>query len=217
MADDEERASLVKLAGRLQRIAEHGGAEFEALLSRFNEQMRAECTRSTFRSLHQSEEPEDVVDRLLEIRDAPPFVRPKTREELAALMQKAADGASYLDGERAGEALAHMSRLPYEIAHQLGSGFGELPCWPEQEEIIDFALAYEPPTPEALFALLRRWLEDLDAGRCTVYVAVMEQVLRERQAVLRIPALEGLVELLQSGIEARRAHAIRRLKTLVRP
>jgi hypothetical protein len=216
MSTAPDRDELARLARRLETLAEAGGPMFDRMLADFNARTQGTCTRSTFKWLYQSEEPEDLVDRLLEIRDAAAFVPPRSAQDVAAYMARAAEGGSYVDGDYAGRALAHLSRLPPDIAHQLGSGFGQLPCWPPQDEIIAFALAYEPLTSkEQLFEFVRRWFEDEAARRWSMYVALGEMLLGERQAVLKIPELDPIVKNLATGIDVRRAHALVKLRKLV--
>ena len=211
-----ERTSLIADAKRLVTLSEEGGSEFDRLLADFNARAGAQCDRRTFQFLHQSQEPAELVDHLLEVRDAPAFVAPRSRDELEAMLARAeADGSSWADQDRAGAALAAMSKLPYEVAHQLGSGFGTLPSRPSRGAIVDFALGYEPAsTREELFALVRRWLEDARARRPSVYVAVGEELLRERHLALALSDLDRVVQRLASGVEAQRSAALARLATL---
>jgi hypothetical protein len=212
-----ERDELVQLACALEKLAEDGEEPFERLLAEFNARVNGECTRSTFLVLYQAEEPSRLVDRLLEIRNASSLSRvfPHSRADLLALRAQA---HSYSDRDHAGQALAANSRLPHHIAHQLGSGFGPLPCWPSDDELVDFALGYEPPkTQEDVFAFVRRWLDDTDEGRCTVFFALGEVLLEEYHKVFAIDGLAPIMRLLGSGIDAQYASALRRLRKLVGP
>jgi hypothetical protein len=153
-------------------------------------------------------------------RSAPPKPTPQTRDELAALFAEfdAASAAGklvpYDDMDRAGNALVTLSRLPADIAHQLGSGFGTLPCWPSHDEILDFALSYEPPASrEELFAFIRRWIDDDLAERTSMHRAIGDAVLYERHAALGISELDRMVEILRTT--ALRQQALRQLRKLV--
>lgn len=211
-----ERDELVALARELERTADEGGADFDRELARFNAALRTRCDRRTFAQLYQSMEPEELVDDLLAERDAPPYVPPRNRAELEAHLARVDASAPSVVWYRAGDALASMSRLPHELAHQLGSGTGTLPCWPPTAEIVDFALAYEPPTTrDEVLALARRWLEDDDAGRCSIHVAVGEALLFDGYQRLALRELDSIMAHLAAGTTARREIALESLRALV--
>ena len=206
------------MAEELEQRAREGGKAFDRLLRTFNVRTGASTDREALLGLGVSPDMNDFVDTLLASRDAPPYVPPKNREELLALVERAhGEGAHVFDHDRAANALASMSRLPRAIAETLGAGLEQLAAeWPSTSDIVDFALAYEPPaTREELFALLRRWLDDRTAGRPTVLVAIGEDLLAERQAALGTPELARIAKYLASGVPAQRTFALESLRKLV--
>src|SRR4030088_16843 len=71
-----------------------------------------------------------------------------TREDLVTMVARAHQGSAYAEACAAGRALAAQSKLPKVIAENLGAGFGQWDFFPEATEIVDFALAYAPPSTE---------------------------------------------------------------------
>jgi hypothetical protein len=211
-----ERDELVALARELERTAEDGAAGFESKLARFNAALRCQCDRRTFRDLYKSMEPEELVNDLLVQRDALPYEPPRTRAELEALLARVDANAPSVWWDRAGDALASMSKLPRELAHQLGSGTGQLPCWPPAAEIVDFALAYSPPTTrDEVLALARRWLEDEEAGRRSIHVAIGQALLQDAHRRLELRELDSIIAGLGVGTAPRRKVALESLRALV--
>jgi len=128
---------------------------------------------------------------------------PASRAELVAMVSKAHQASSYADSSVAGKALAAQSRLPKLVAENLGAGFGQWDFFPEIGDIVDFALAYAPPsTEEEVWALARSWAADDAAGRRTVLVLVGKEILQHELRRVEVPKLRELFD------EARPARAL---------
>jgi hypothetical protein len=117
------------------------------------------------------------------------------REELIAMVARAHLESAYGASSVAGEALAAQSRLPKLVAVNLGAGFGQWDFFPEPAAIVDFALAYVPPsTQEELYALARAWASD-DAGRrATLMALVGRDILQHELRRIDVPALRELFD-----------------------
>src|SRR5690242_14200378 len=83
--DHEERTHLVALARRLEELAEDDPPELAALLAEFNRALATDADRRTFLYLHQSQEPEELVDSLLARRAQLPEVTAPIRVTAATL------------------------------------------------------------------------------------------------------------------------------------
>jgi len=120
---------------------------------------------------------------------------PLSREELIALVGRAHLGSASADDQRAGATLAAHSRLPRRVAENLGAGFGQWDFFPEIPDIVDFALAYVPPTTEEeLWALARRWAADDAASRPTLMTLVGRDILDQELRRIDVPSLRELVD-----------------------
>ena len=120
---------------------------------------------------------------------------PLSREELIALVRRAHLGSASADDQRAGATLAAHSRLPKRVAENLGAGFGQWDFFPEIADIVDFAVAYVPPTTqEELWALARTWAADDAASRPTLMTLVGRDILDHELRRIDVPSLRELVD-----------------------
>jgi hypothetical protein len=120
---------------------------------------------------------------------------PVSRSELVTLVARSLQGASYAETKVAGQELASQSKLPRLIAENLGAGFGQWDFFPEAAEIVDFALAYTPPsTEEEVWALARKWAADDAAGRHTLLALVGRDVLQQELRRIAVPKLRELFD-----------------------
>lgn len=118
-----------------------------------------------------------------------------SREELIALVSRAHLGSASADSQRAGATLAAHSRLPKRVAENLGAGFGQWDFFPEIADIVDFAVAYVPPTTqEELLALARTWAADDAASRPTLMSLVGRDILDHELRRIDVPSLRALVD-----------------------
>jgi hypothetical protein len=118
---------------------------------------------------------------------------PLSREELIALIAGAHHASAYSDSALAGRMLAAQSKLPKLIAENLGAGFGQWDFFPEAADIVDFALAYEPPsTQEQLWTLVRSWASDHAASRQTVMALVGREIVQHELRRIDVPKLREL-------------------------
>ena len=129
----------------------------------------------------------------------PPLESPdhasKTRDELVAMVAGAHTGSGYTDAALAGRTLAAQSKLPRVIAENLGAGFGQWTFFPEAAEIVDFALAYAPPsTEEELWALARSWAADDAAARHTLMALVGREIVQHELRRVDVAPLRQLLE-----------------------
>jgi len=127
-----------------------------------------------------------------EIESADP---PLTRDELVKLVAHAHRDASYGESARAGRLLAAQSQVPRLVAENLGAGLGQWDFFPEAEEIVDFALAYAPPSnEEEVWTLARAWASvDAAAGR-SVLALVGREILQLELRRIDVPVLRELFE-----------------------
>jgi hypothetical protein len=120
---------------------------------------------------------------------------PLSREELIALVRRAHLGSASADDQRAGATLAAHSRLPKRVAENLGAGFGQWDFFPEIADIVDFAIAYVPPTtPEELWTLARTWAADDATKRPTLMTLVGRDILDHELRRIDVPSLRELVD-----------------------
>ena len=120
---------------------------------------------------------------------------PKTRDELVAMVAGAHTGSGYTDAALAGRTLAAQSKLPRVIAENLGAGFGQWTFFPEAAEIVDFALAYAPPsTEEELWVLARSWAADDAAARHTLMALVGREIVQHELRRVDVAPLRQLLE-----------------------
>ena len=118
-----------------------------------------------------------------------------SREELIALVRRAHLGSASADHQRAGATLAAHSRLPKRVAENLGQGLGQWDFFPEIPDIVDFAVAYVPPTTqEELWALARTWAADDAASRRTLMTLVGRDILDQELRRIDVPSLRELVD-----------------------
>jgi hypothetical protein len=124
-----------------------------------------------------------------------PTSAPLSRDELIALVGRAHLGSASADDQRAGATLAAHSRLPKRVAENLGAGFGQWDFFPEIEDIVDFAVAYVPPTTqEELWTLARTWAADDAASRPTLMTLVGRDILHHELRRIDVPSLRELVD-----------------------
>jgi hypothetical protein len=124
-----------------------------------------------------------------------PDLAPKTRDELVAMVAGAHSGSGYTDAALAGRTLAAQSKLPRVIAENLGAGFGQWTFFPEAAEIVDFALAYVPPsTEEDLWVLARSWAADDAAARHTLMALVGREIVQHELRRVDVAPLRQLLE-----------------------
>jgi hypothetical protein len=127
---------------------------------------------------------------------------PLPRDELIALIARAHHASAYSESALAGRTLAAQSKLPKLVAENLGAGFGQWDFFPEAADIVDFALAYAPPsTEEELWTLVRSWASDDAASRQTVMALVGREVVQHELRRIDVPKLRELFD------EARPARA----------
>jgi hypothetical protein len=127
---------------------------------------------------------------------------PLPREELIALVARAHHASAYSESTLAGRTLAAQSKLPKLVAENLGAGFGQWDFFPEAADIVDFALAYTPPsTEEELWTLVRSWASDDAASRQTVMALVGREIVQHELRRIDVPKLRELFD------EARPARA----------
>jgi hypothetical protein len=120
---------------------------------------------------------------------------PLSREELIVLVSRAHLGSASADDQRAGATLAAHSRLPRRVAENLGAGYGQWDFFPEIPDIVDFAVAYVPPTTEEeLWALARAWARDDAASRPTLMALVGRDILDHELRRIDVPSLRELVD-----------------------
>ncbi len=118
---------------------------------------------------------------------------PLPREELIALVARAHHASAYSESAHAGQMLAAQSRLPKLVAENLGAGFGQWDFFPEAADIVDFALAYTPPsTEEELWTLVRSWASDDAASRQTVMALVGREIAQHELRRIDVPKLREL-------------------------
>ena len=116
-----------------------------------------------------------------------------SREELIALVARAHHASAYSESALAGRTLAAQSKLPKLIAENLGAGFGQWEFFPEAADIVDFALAYTPPsTEEELWTLARSWASDHAASRQTVVALVGREIVQHELRRIDVPKLREL-------------------------
>lgn len=131
-----------------------------------------------------------------------------TREELVALVAKAHHDAPYAEASETGKLLAAESKMPKLVAQNLGAGFGQWNFFPEAADIVDFALAYEPPADEAaMMELARKWASDDAHDRHTILNLVGKELLTHELKRLDVPKLRELVEATRGtrALEVRKA------------
>jgi hypothetical protein len=120
---------------------------------------------------------------------------PLSREDLIALVRRAHLGSASADDQRAGATLAAHSHLPKRVAENLGAGFGQWDFFPEIPAIVDFAVAYVPPTTEEeLWALARAWAADDAASRPTLMTLVGRDILDQELRRIDVPSLRELID-----------------------
>jgi hypothetical protein len=120
---------------------------------------------------------------------------PLPREELVALVARAHHASAYSESALAGRTLAAQSKLPKLVAENLGAGFGQWDFFPEAADIVDFALAYTPPSSEEeLWALVHSWASDDAASRQTVMALVGREVVQHELRRIDVPKLRELFD-----------------------
>jgi hypothetical protein len=134
--------------------------------------------------------------------DIDPAAAPLSREELITLVARAHQASAYSESALAGRTLAAHSKLAPKIAENLGAGFGQWDFFPEAGEIVDFALAYTPPsTEEELWTMVRSWASDHAASRPTLMALVGREIVQFELRRFDVPKLRELFD------EARPARA----------
>lgn len=120
---------------------------------------------------------------------------PLTRDELITQVFKAHHGATYSDASATGKALASQSKLPPIVAQNVGAGFGQWDFFPEATEIVDFALAYVPPSnEEEAMAMAKTWASDDANGRHTMLALIGRDILKHESRRLGLAKLQELCE-----------------------
>ena len=120
---------------------------------------------------------------------------PTTRDEVVAMIARAHQESAYGDSALAGRTLAAQSKLPKVIAENLGAGFGQWDFFPEAAEIVDFALAYVPPTTEEeLWTLARSWASDDASARHTLMALVGREIVQHELRRIDVPKLRELFD-----------------------
>lgn len=118
-----------------------------------------------------------------------------SRDQLIELIARVHLGAASSEGARAGRALAAQSKLPKIVAENLGAGFGQWDFFPEVSDIVDFALAYAPPSSEEeLWAMARVWAADDAGGRHTLMALVGREILQHELRRIEVPKLRELFD-----------------------
>jgi hypothetical protein len=121
--------------------------------------------------------------------------QPMPRADLIELVARAHRDSAYGDSSVAGRTLAAQSKLPKVIAENLGAGFGQWDFFPEASEIVDFAVAYQPPaTEEDLWTMARSWASDEAASRPTLLALVGREILQHELRRIEIPQLRAVVD-----------------------
>jgi hypothetical protein len=120
---------------------------------------------------------------------------PLSRDDLVALVARAHRASAYADSAAAGRKLAGQSKLPKLIAENLGAGFGQWDFFPEAADIVDFALAYTPPSTDAdVWTMARTWASDDAAARPTLMTLVGRELLQHELRRIEVPKLRELLE-----------------------
>jgi hypothetical protein len=120
---------------------------------------------------------------------------PLSREDLVALVARAHQGSAYAESAAAGRTLAAQSKLPKTVAENLGAGFGQWDFFPEPAEIVDFALAYAPPSTEGeLWAIARAWASDDAAARPTLMTLVGRDIVQHELRRIDVPKLREVID-----------------------
>lgn len=197
-----ERDELVAVAKRLEQMAEEGGPAFDAELARFNEQLQAGCTRSTFKYLYQSMEPEELVDMLLERRADLPAVTAELELDPARLTEffearpagHYDHAAGYDEAQRDLDALAKITELPRDVCSQLVSRF-DIPAAERAALVRDYRA---PTSVDDLWvtarALAREFIDEVSARG-----AVSVRLLRHELKLHPHPELQTLLDLCLKG------------------
>jgi hypothetical protein len=127
--------------------------------------------------------------------DIAPVDLPLSRDELVVLVARAHQDSAYGESAHAGKTLAAQSRLPKLVAENLGAGFGQWTFFPEAADIVDFALAYAPPsTEEELWTMARSWASDDAAARPTLMALVGREILQHELRRIDVPTLRELFD-----------------------
>lgn len=120
---------------------------------------------------------------------------PPTREEVVAIVARAHLGSVPGQSALAAQTLASCSKLPKRVAENLGAGFGQWDFFPEISDIVDFAIAYVPPSnEEEMWALAKAWAADDAAKRPTLLALVGHEILDLELRRIEIPKLRELVD-----------------------
>lgn len=118
-----------------------------------------------------------------------------SRDELITMVAHAHKDAPYAESALAGRTLAAQSKLPKVVAENLGAGFGQWDFFPEAAEIVDFALAYAPPsTPDEVWAIARAWAADDADARPTVLALIGRDILQHELRRIDVPELRALID-----------------------
>jgi hypothetical protein len=110
-----------------------------------------------------------------------------SRDELVAMVAHAHGDASYAESTLAGRTLAAQSKLPNIVAVNLGAGFGQWDFFPNAAEIVDFALAYVPPSSsDEVWAIARAWAADDAHARPTILALIGREILQHELRRLNV-------------------------------
>ena len=215
MSERPDRDELIRIARELQERADDDNDDITELLARFNGMLGSNVDGHAFRSLHEDRwtpTPEALVDDLLE---AGGFVtRPApSRVDLDKLLARLEAGPSTnADVAVAASALNEVTDVDWSIAHALCERCRTLGA----SVITDFAQAYVPPANrEELLVLLRRWIEDLDAARDSVYVAIGELLVHRGHQKLGLAELAPIAQHLFAASDVQKKIALQKLRPLL--
>lgn len=125
----------------------------------------------------------------------PDATPPLSRDELIVLVTKAHGASAYADSSLAGKTLAAQSKLPKLVAENLGAGFGQWDFFPEVADIVDFALAYVPPSnEEEMWTLVRAWATDDATGKHTTLRLIGQDLFVHELRRIEVPKLKALFD-----------------------
>lgn len=203
MVMSEERAALIALASRLQVQAEELGPDaaaddaFVSALADFNSRTGAACTARTFAFLYQSQEPEELVDQLLQQRAPAAVLDLDTGAALIWAVGRVGDDADVTaaEAEEVGRALEAVSRLPEGWALSLvADGYGVGWSSEQAEGLVAFVAGHEPVSDrDGLLELTRVYLEARAGGEVGVIQHLRERLVAEAQQRLVLPELRSLI------------------------
>jgi hypothetical protein len=109
-------------------------------------------------------------------------------------------GGNYAESALAGRELAERSKLPRQVAENLGAGLGQWSFFPDPADIVDFACAYVPPsTEEEVWVMARAWASDDAATRPTMWTLIGREILQMELRRIAVPKLRELFDELRAS------------------